>query len=1060
MSTSPSEAVRIFTDRLRQELRAEGERAAEVPDARRGYREAACLLTHFDPMMLRLPGEERASGGAVLELLDDCTTTGMKERAVWNLKADIREQTLRGLSGPDAARQVLERNIGALRYEPGPERVCLELLSGGGEGDRGGEGDGSGYGEGDGSETAAGALAGGRPPGTGDGPGELADTLRAVLWLSMVPGMTGLPGIAGLQHRLEQARLLQPLERLVQQPFQGRTAELDRMRRFACARPAGGPGPGTDSPGLIIHGPGGMGKSTLLAKFLLDGIHGHTSGFPFAYIDFERPTLSVQEPITLIAEMARQLAIQYPDHHPELDALVDECHQTARSQREGQDRVTQLHGLATTRSVLGRSSSQEFQLLATERETGLIRRIAEILVRAVAGRDQGDVPFIMVIDSFEEAQYRGSPVLGRTWAIIASLLAGYPRLRVVVSGRSSIDHPMRFVIPEEIELAELDQSAAVGLLESCGVTDPAVARVLADRVGGHPLSLKLAARAAALAASEAEGTEELIRSLPVRRDEFFRRVDQMLVQGVLYDRILHHIADPDVRRLAHPGLVLRVITPEIIKEVLAEPCGLRVRTPEEAARLFDELSRLDLVEPAGPGAVRHRADVRAIMLRLPGSDHTDVMRIVERRAVDYYAARDGLEERAEEIYHRLRLGENPRTVEERWLPGVERFLGGARQDMPQQAVALLTAKLGGDAPNQVMADADQEDWERIAAREVEDLLTQGFAEAAFTRLGERRPWTPCSPLHSLLAETLNRLGRQAEARATVSEAISAAGAGECAERQLELLLLSARLSEEAGDLASADHDLRRAEDIAVDLGQDLEAMGALLARARLAARADTAGGAHAELPDAGAGNELARKLRLLPADVLADQPVLVRAVASQVYTRDPGVLEHAVKIVGLPTDDEALETLGTAIRSAATRQPTLLGPLMGILRDAAGPTRAQPGEPAPPGPGGAGPSDTTGILRLARDRGTLDTLARRLLAVPDESGEIKAAVAAAMGAGTAGRPADRTGAPQGDDTGSGRDGGQGGGQGGGGGTGAGAGSGSGGSGGGSEGDGRVRPDSP
>ncbi|WP_194292735.1 P-loop domain-containing protein, partial [Streptomyces katsurahamanus] len=183
--------------------------------------------------------------------------------------------------------------------------------------------------------------------------------------------MTGLPDVAGLQHRLEQARLLQPLERLVQQPFQGRTAELDRMRRFACARPAGGPGPGTDSPGLIIHGPGGMGKSTLLAKFLLDGIHGHTSGFPFAYIDFERPTLSVQEPITLIAEMARQLAIQYPDHHPELDALVDECHQTARSQREGQDRVTQLHGLATTRSVLGRSSSQEFQLLATERETGL-----------------------------------------------------------------------------------------------------------------------------------------------------------------------------------------------------------------------------------------------------------------------------------------------------------------------------------------------------------------------------------------------------------------------------------------------------------------------------------------------------------------------------------------------------------------------------------------------------------------------------------------------------------------------------------------------------------------
>ncbi|MFI0714680.1 ATP-binding protein [Streptomyces inhibens] len=968
----PAEVRKVFAARLREALRTGEDRTPDVSDARRAYREAACLLSRFDPQRLRLPGEDRATGGAVLELVDDCTTMGMHEQAAWALKSDVRERTLRGLAGPEAARRVLECNLGQLPPGASPERFCLIYLSG--------------------SPPATDRL-------TAD---ELADALQAVLWLSWVPGTTGLPDTAELQHALERARLLEPLERLLRCPFQGRTRELAEMRDYVAlpggsvgskvpADPTGHPAP---VPPLIIHGPGGMGKSTLLAKFVLDNVHDPAGGFPFAYIDFERPTLSIQEPVTLIAEAARQLGIQYPAHRAELDALADECQQAARSQREGQDRVTQLHELATTRAVLGRRSSHEFHLLATGRETDLIQRVADVLARAVADskkangkEDQEDPPFAMVIDSFEEAQYRGSPVIGRMWAIYLSFQRVYPRLRFIVSGRAPVDHPARTMTPLDIELGELDPEAAIGLLASCGVTDPEVARALADRVGGHPLSLKLAARAATLAGLEAERTGELIGSLPERRHQVFRRVDQLLVQGILYDRILSHIANEDLRRLARPGLVLRVITPEIIKDVLAEPCGLRVTTPDEARALFEELRRLDMVEPARPDAVRYRGDVRAIMLRLPGGDRTDVMRAVERRAVDHYAAREGLEARAEEIYHRLRLDENPRSVEERWLPGIERFLVGAQQDMTPRAAGLLTARLGGGAPDQVTAGADQEDWERILAREVEDLLAQGFAEAAFERLDRRRPWTPCSPLHALLAETLNRLGRRKEARTGLVDAIGAAERAGCAERRLELLLLSARLSEDAGDPASANRDLRVAEDVAVGLGQDLEAMGALLARAQLA----TADGTDAE-----ADQQLAERLQTLPDAVLAHQPVLVRAVASQIYDQAPGALNHALEVVGLPADDETLDTLGAAMRRATGRQPALLGAVMEILDEAAGPSRQQ---------SGGAPTSIAGILRLARDRGTLDALARRLLAVPDKSGEIVAGVAAAMGVGTGGRTA-------------------------------------------------------
>ena len=41
-----------------------------------------------------------------------------------------------------------------------------------------------------------------------------------------------------------------------------------------------------------------------------------------------------------------------------------------------------------------------------------------------------------------------------------------------------------------------------------------------------------------------------------------------VLQGVLFRRILGHIHTPEIRQLAHPGLVLRRITPDLIKEVL------------------------------------------------------------------------------------------------------------------------------------------------------------------------------------------------------------------------------------------------------------------------------------------------------------------------------------------------------------------------------------------------------------------------------------------------------------------------------------------------------------
>ncbi|MFF9012786.1 trypsin-like peptidase domain-containing protein [Streptomyces sp. NPDC014870] len=981
---------------------------ATLPDLRRAYREAACLLDEFAPALLRLPGESVPTRRAVLALVDDCTALASHPTQTWVLKPEVREATLSSFTTPEAARRALEAAIGAASGAP---------PAGGTAPGEGGCGDGAAHGgpcdgarhPGLGTERAALALLSGAPVDLdaldGLGVEGLCDTLRAVLWVRRIPGVTGLPDVDDLQHRLERARLLEPLQRLIDGPVHGRQRELDALRAYIAlpSEPA--------EPPVLIHGIGGIGKSTLLATFLVESLRDSPTGFPFAFIDFERPTLSIHEPATVLAEAARQLGIQYPAHRSAFDALADECEETAASQRGERNQLDELYQLSATRATLGRDYSAGFHSRASAREQELARHVGELVAEAVdTPPGQDDPPLVVAYDSFEEAQYRGSPVLGRMWAIWSALRAAYPRLRYLVAGRAPIEHPAKVLTPRTMELGELDQQASLDLLLSCGVDDEDVARDLVDRIGGHPLSLKLAARTTVLLGAGSESLGDLLRSLPSRRRYFHHQVDQMLIQGTLYERILNHIADEAVRALVQAGLALRVITPELVRDVLAGPAGLDVDSAQDARTLFGRLvSRLDLMEPAGPQAVRHRADLRSIMLRLSDSARTDLMRAVDHLAVEFHAAREGPAARAEEIYHRLRLGQNPRAVERRWEPGVAPYLTGADRDMPPRSAAFLLGKLGGHVPDRIMAEADQEDWERIASREVEDLLTQGYVEAAAERLAERRPWTPCSRLHGQLVETLARSGRVAEARATAEQAVDLAAEAGCAKTRLELLQLSARLAQDEGDLVEADHDLQEAEDVAAGLGLAHESMGVLVARSRLAALSDE-GSAEMDV-------RLARTLRGMPDEELARQPALARAAAATASRVDPALLEHTLRLVGLPADDEAVvAALARWIDAAMTDEPQLREPLVRILESAAGTADATP--PAPAGPaatrtstGGHAVPHTARMtreeveraLRLARGRGTLDSVAWRVLTLRDSKGDLVEGVAAAMDAGAADR---------------------------------------------------------
>lgn len=965
MSTPADWSADDFTARLRDRLRTgPDQEPAQVPPERHQLRQAAALLTSFDPGTLHPPGG--GSAGTAFQLVDDCTARAGQARTAWALRPEVRRTALRSFAGPDEARRALEANIGSAPHHAA-ERLALGYLRG-------------------------------EPPRLEDLDVEsLTHAREAVSWLSLVPGVTGLPDPDEIERRLDHQRLVEPLYSLLRHGFAGRTRELDVLRRHVGLLPArhwrtrvadagrtvhGWLGRADGELPLVVTGPGGIGKSTLMARFLLDHVDRPGPPVPWVHVDFESATLRIQEPVSLVAEMARQLAAQYPGAAAALGELRAATRAQSRLQRRQNEELDELEDHATTRASLGREAKFRYHAQTRDEDALAARTLGTTLRRAVAeqsekgGPTAEEPPLIVALDSFEEAQYRASPILDRMWAMFTALSEAYPRTRVVVAGRAPVGHPVAPAgqVPT-LTLGDLDETAAVHLLRTHGVSGP-VAQALVERIGGNPLSLQLASDVA-VRMQRAGDDGDWVQDVPARRRRLFATVDDMLIQGVLYYRLLNHITNPDVRRLAHPGLVLRRITPAVIEQVLAPVCRVDVSRPGRAGELFEEMAReLDLVDRTAPDVLRHRADVRRVMLRLVAQDRGEDTREVERRAVAFYEASARAEDRAEEVYHRLRLGQSAAEIEPRWLPELALVLDGVAAELPPRSAKLLE-RLRRDSPADGPEDDDQADWEHRTAAEAENLLTQGYATEALTLISARWPWTVGSPLHAVRVEALLRTGDVARARHAVTRALAEPGIEEHGDAYLELLLLSARAAAEGGDAEGADDDLALAERTATRMGRDLDALGALLQRTQLRPPA----------PAEDLVAELAHRVEAMPEEVLARQASLLRAVAATVGDRVPAVLARALDLVGLPSHSAPTRTaLARAIAGAAHDQPAVVD----VVYRIADPLADRPSDPEP--------SEIERLLRDTEQRGLLDDLARELLTVRDATGSLRTGIAAAMSA--------------------------------------------------------------
>jgi len=545
---------------------------------------------------------------------------------------------------------------------------------------------------------------------------QLLVTLQVSEWLNgLVPEVPDPNLVRGL---IETENLLAPFRFLVGDTFRGRQAELKRLSEYVGVIETGTVVKrsldyffGRSVKLLVINGPGGIGKSTLLSKFILDHVEfigGSTPKasvingdvqdirFPFVYLDFDRPSLTAEEPITLLIEATRQLEVQFPEARISLQKV----------------RESWLRRIAS-RSPRKRSGTGPREVARVDNRDLFFDQFAEE-IRFLTLQNK---PLLLVLDTFEEVQYRSRAFVEEIFSFLRELRARIPNLRAVISGRAQVESS-DLIETENLPLSKFDSEIAQGFLMSHGISEPELAKQVAEQVGGTPLTLKLAVE---LLRRESAGTSG-IKDLKVR-DSFLRRLGDEAIQAQLFTRILSHIHEPEIVKLAHPGLVLRRVTPDLILQVLAEPCGIKVETPQRAKELFDLLAKeISLVTRTGAEVIVHRPDLRSVMLEPLKKNKPEAVKAIHRRAIAYYMEFDDDVSRAEEIYHRLSLDLDRKMLNERWRDGVRQYLGSAIEELPVRAKAFLAARLSLEFDESIWQDADLEDWEIHAERRAHDLL--------------------------------------------------------------------------------------------------------------------------------------------------------------------------------------------------------------------------------------------------------------------------------------------------------------------------------------------------
>jgi V8-like Glu-specific endopeptidase len=825
------------------------------------YVDAAAVLVWFDPFKLAPAGEVHAERNEVLDFLvpkSEQVTDGFG-RGLWTLLLEERRVALRRLAGRPQMIVALAANPS--RPDTPPQRILERVLAG---------------------ETIELSVLSRE---------ELASLLTVIGWFDGI--LTDLPDPSQVRQALARFDLLAPMRRLTEKGFIGRQTELKRLEDYVF-------GPESPAP-LFVYGTGGVGKSTLLSRFILADLV--PKQVPLAYIDLDRASIRPDQPLTIMLEIVSQLRAQLDIDRGLLESFNKELVFAIKRQEAGR------HARSSASSAF-----------ADAIVFGALPQLLGVGLRGKTG--------VLIVDTIEEAQFLGSDVMEGLTEFLLRLDYSTP-LRTILAGRALPDEFVTRAFQQfqgqtftrewveqlplpyrPINLGNLDPDSARYLLQEDLRTSgsrnlqPDELEEVIEIVTRNPMCLRLAARILR------DGGVEQMRE---NRSEFFAKLKAEKIQALLYSRILLNVHGDEVRKVAYPGLIVRRITPEVIREVLAGPCDLKFNEKVTEYAIFEELKReAALVElDHSDQSLRHRVDVRRTMLA-DLSDHVDaeVINQIDRKAIEYYEKKPGAVARAEEIYHRLRRCEAEEIFNARWVTEAGQFLRNAGDELNAQQRLWLANRLGITLDASVREQANQESWERQVATAADRLLLARSPAPALALLRERTARLPRSRLYNLEAEALRLLGRPDDAMQVARAGVESAGKAGATDMALDLLTKMALIEETRGGLREAAKLITEAASVAASSTNPMKQLAVKVAGLRL----------HRQLlPEATEQRARLRKdaLQFITPDILRQlrtQPVLLRETAAELGREDAQLTAATIETLGFEVGtDEQARTLGEAI---------------------------------------------------------------------------------------------------------------------------------------------------
>jgi tetratricopeptide (TPR) repeat protein len=307
-----------------------------------------------------------------------------------------------------------------------------------------------------------------------------------------------------------------------------------------------------------------------------------------------------------------------------------------------------------------------------------------------------------------------------------------------------------------------------------------------------------------------------------------------VIQGQLYQRVLQRIPDEDLQKLAHPGLVVRRITENIIRKVLAVPCGLGKIDKRRAEELFSGLEKqVDLVIPEPDGALRHQQDIRRVMLKMLESEKPQQVKDIHERAFKFYKSEPGTAAQIETLYHALQLGKREKDIRALWIGEATESLLSSVDELPPSSQLLVYVLTKREPPPELRSLASLDQWERLVESRARRAVQYGDYPHVVQLLRERGDRTPGSALYAISAICSMQLRNYKVATEQLNKGIESAQSVNRIDRLVELWRLRGELLEEQGKYADADSSLAESQKLAIRMGSAILGLQIYAERARI-----------------------------------------------------------------------------------------------------------------------------------------------------------------------------------------------------------------------------------